>query len=671
MDTVHAGKYDNGKMWTFDFPPIDYFKNTYQFTPDTKWFDEARLSALRFANYCSASFVSADGLVMTNHHCARESATEMERPGENFNRDGFYAQNLKDERKVPGLYVDQLVKIEEVTTLVQEGLKNDSSKKGILSSRDSVYKKITTTYKNKNDWKGLELQVIQFYNGGKYTLYGFKRYNDVRLVFVPEMNLGFFGGDYDNFTYPRYDLDCSFFRVYNDQGHPVKTIHFFKFSQTGANENEPVFVIGNPGRTNRLSTISDLEYERDKLTPIAIEIFQHRSLVLQAFNEKAKNDSLINEIFKLENSIKARKGQLDGLRDPYLMARKSAFEKKFKSDLSGRSDLADKAVIWDDINNDNKLATKLDDSSWYLFTPSARYSGNLFALANGLTAYALLKRTNEGEAETMMKRVLNFKAVKFMELEEGFLAAWLQELREHLGNDNPFVQKALNGQNPKAAAHRLISSTQLNNPQVRAELLHKDTSFINNFSDPLFDLARICAPQYVTATKTLKVIQNRLYANHSNLGRLLFVLYGTNIPPDATFSLRISDGVVKSYPYNGTIAPVNTTFYGMYDRYYSFKKQYPWALPKRWQNPPSQLLSIPMDFITTNDIIGGNSGSPMINKNLEIVGLAFDGNMESLPGEFIFLTDANRTVGVTSQGIIGALRYIYKADRLLKELTHN
>jgi hypothetical protein len=667
LDTVQAGQFDMGKMWTFDYPPIDYFKKTYHFSPDEKWFEETRLSALRFANYCSASFVSPNGLVMTNHHCARESGTEVQRPGEDFNENGFYAAKLGDERPVPGLYVDQLVKIEDITSLVQEYIAKDTAKTSKLDQRDIALQKITNDYKKKDEWNGLELQTIQFYNGGKYSMYGFKRYNDVRLVFMPELNIGFYGGDYDNFTYPRYDLDCSFFRVYDNNGKPLKTEHYFKFDPNGISEDEAVFVVGNPGSTRRLSTISDLEFNRDLVVPMALTLYKDRSLALQAYNKTAKNDSITNEIFSYENAYKAKKGELAGLQDPYLMARKAAFEKKFQNDLKSKPNLADQITIWGNIAKDNTEARELY-KTYFFFSPSPRITGDLLTFADALQYYVLQSKINPSIAEAFKKRLSHLEPVKIMEIEEGTLTAYLTEVQNNFGKDDPFVIKALHGKTASEAAHDLLHSTKLNDPEVRADLLNKDTTYINQFSDPLLDLARLAIPRFAAASDKYRVIQERLFANRSQLGNLLFQLYGTSIPPDATFSLRINDGIVKGYEYNGTIAPPKTTFYGMYDRYYSFNKQYPWYLPKRWQNPPSALLPIPLDFVSTNDIIGGNSGSPMINKNREIIGLVFDGNMESLPGGFIYIPDTNRAVGVTSTAILGALEYIYKAKRLKNEL---
>ena len=666
-DTVQAGMFDMGKMWTFDYPPIDYFKKTYNFSPDEKWFEETRLSALRFANYCSASFVSPDGLVMTNHHCARESGTDVQKPGENFNEYGFYAIKQTDERKVEGLYVDQLVKLEDITALMKEYMANDTSKSGQLAQRDKAFLKIKSEYKKKEDWKGLELQTIQFYNGGKYSIYGFKRYNDVRLVFMPELHLGFYGGDYDNFTYPRYDLDCSFFRVYDDSGNPLKTAHYFKFNPIGVSEDEAVFIVGNPGSTRRLSTISDLEFNRDLTIPNALTLYKNRSLALQVYNKTAKSDSITNEIFSYENSYKARKGELTGLHDPYIMARKAAFEKKFQNDLKNKADLADQISVWENIAKDNSEASELYKFNFF-FAPNPRLTGDLLTFANTLQYYAIQSRVSTSLSEVYKTLLSRIKPPKILEIEEGYLSAYLSEVQNSFGNDDPFVQKALGGKSAKEAAKNLFLLTKLNDPEVRAKLLKLDTAFINQFSDPLLDLARISAPRYLYASAKYRAIQDRLFANRSKLGNLLFQLYGTSIPPDATFSLRINDGIVKGYEYNGTIAPAKTTFYGLYDRYYSFNKEYPWYLPKRWENPPAALLPIPMDFVTTNDIIGGNSGSPMINKNREVIGLVFDGNMESLPGGFIYIPNTNRSVGVTSAAMLGALKYIYKAKRLENEL---
>lgn len=669
-DSAKGGPLDLGKMWTFDQPPKEFFSQTYNFKPDEKWFDEARLASLRFADYCSASFVSSNGLVMTNHHCARESGTGVTRKGEDLNATGFFAKTQAEERKVDGLFVDQLVKIEDITQRVQEAMNGVGSEQAQLQAREQAFTTIKQEYSTKQGWQGLELQTITFYDGGRYSIYGFKRYTDVRLVFMPELQLGFFGGDYDNFTYPRYALDCSFFRVY-DNGKPLQTAHFFKFNPNGIRDGEPIFVIGNPGHTERLKTVAELEFDRDQQIPAMIQMLRNRVAVLQSYNATAKSDSVLNEIFSYQNSIKAYSGQLAGLRDASLLARKANFEQQFQAAAKTKKLSADQLKTWDEIATNTAQLRSLFRDANYL-GPSERTMGELLTFANIITQFGQLISTRPQDAESARSLVVS-PAIKSMQLEEGYLAAHLAEAQIGLGNDDPYVKTALLGtdgklQTPKQAAAYLIRKTRLNDPAFIKELTTRPGA-ITSSDDPLLVLARIGFPRYVTAARQARQLSQRQEVLRGQLGRMLYDVYGPAVPPDATFSLRINDGVVKSYDYNGTKAPIITTFAGLYDRNYSFSDKAPWNLPARWKNPPADLLKQPMCFISTNDIIGGNSGSPMINKNREAVGLAFDGNMESLPGEFIFVPDANRTISVHTGGIIAAMRYIYKADRLITELT--
>ncbi len=669
-DTTKGGPLDLGKMWTFDNPPKAFFQKTYNFSADEKWFDEARLASLRFADYCSASFVSANGLVMTNHHCARESGTGVTRKGEDLNATGFFAKTPAEERKVDGLFVDQLVKIEDITKRVQDAMNGGTSEQAQLQAREQAFAAIKQEYGLKEGWKGLELQTIVFYNGGRYSLYGFKRYTDVRLVFMPELQLGFFGGDYDNFTYPRYALDCSFFRVY-DNGKPLQTTHFFKFNPDGIRDGEPIFVIGNPGHTERLKTVAELEFDRDLQTPATIQLLKNRSAALQAYNVTAKSDSVMNEIFSYENSLKAYGGQLEGLRDASLIARKAVFENQFKAAAKAKNLPVEQLKTWDEIAaNTAELRTIFKDANY--LAPSERTMGELMTFANIATQFSDLLASRPQDAERA-KELMVPPTVKNMVLEEAYLAAHLAEAQAALGNDDPYVKAALTGPDgkirlPKEAAAYLVKNTKLTDPAFVSELTTRpNTASASN--DPMLALAKIGFPRYLTAARQARQLSQKQEVLRGQLGRMLYDVYGTAVPPDATFSLRINDGVVKSYAYNGTVAPIKTTFAGLYDRNYSFNDKFPWSLPARWKNPPMALLKEPMCFISSNDIIGGNSGSPMINKNLEAVGLAFDGNMESLPGEFIFVPDKNRTISVHTGGIIAAMRYIYKADRLVNELV--
>jgi hypothetical protein len=667
-DTSKAQRFDMGRMWTFDTPPVEYFQEAYGFKPDEEWLRKARLSALRFATYCSASFVSPDGLVMTNHHCARESGVAVQKAGEDLTNNGFYASKLTDERKVPGLFVDQLVQIEDITERVQKIVDQGTSdtEKNALQGR--AFEDIKKEYQQKEGWVGLELQTISLYSGGRYSLYGFKRYNDVRLVFMPELQLGFFGGDPDNFTYPRYNLDCSFFRVYGEDGKPLKSENYYKFNPDGVREGEPVFVVGNPGSTGRLRTVDELELDRDLVIPFTLQLLRNRSEVLQAYNETAKSDSIMNQVFSFENSYKAYEGRLEGMKNPSLMARKRDFEKEFRKAVRQKPGLAGQYGTWDEISDQVRLLRSVrNDVS--IMQPNPLVRGELLTFAQQLVDYAQLAKMNPDRAATLKSSLKAFTP-KVMQVEQGYLAAHLREARAFLGENDPYVKAALDGRTPKEAAEAMLKNTKLTSEDYVNKLLEGGADAIANANDPLIRLARIAQPRFAAAATVARDVSSKLNVERSKLGRLLYEVYGTQVPPDATFSLRISDGVVKGYEYNGTEAPYKTTYFGLYNRYYSHDMEFPWSLPERWKNPPVELLRTPLNFVSTNDIIGGNSGSPMINQKLEAVGLIFDGNIESLPGYFIFAPgEGNRTVSVHAGGMVAALRYIYKAKRLVDELA--
>lgn len=658
-DTIKAGMYDNGKMWTFDVPPTDFFKKTYNFEADKQWFEYVQKAALRFATYCSCSFVSSNGLVMTNHHCARESGVTAQNANENLMENGFYAKTLADERKVPGLFVDQLQQIEDITERVQKIMSTGTTDADKVRMRDGELAKIRSEYQQKDGWKGLQLETKIFYNGGRYALYGFKRHNDVRLVFMPELQLGYFGGDPDNFTYPRYNLDCSFFRVYDETGKPLKTDYFFKFNPNGVKENEPVFVVGNPGTTRRGFTSSDHEYLRE-LVPMQLKQLKSTSLALQEYNKTLKSDSLMNEIFGIENSYKAISGQLEALRDNYLMARKKAFENDFKTAVRSKPELRQDYAIWDELTLLNQTRKKYIKDL------------NLMNITNvndglGIASQIALATVSKGGSGQVAAgkgndALVNVPAPASMQLEELMLTAHLELAAAFLSPTDPYLQEALHGKSPKEAAAELIKTTRVYDKAGRQELLEKGGP------DPLVNLARLALPRLNEANAKFGEVNPKITSIRAKMGKMMYDVYGTNVPPDATFSLRINDGIVKGFDYNGTTAPYKTHFAGMYERYYSFDGKYPWSLPERWKNPPADLLKAPFNFVTTNDIIGGNSGSPMINKNREAIGLVFDGNMESLAGAYIYEPTKNRAVGVHTGGMIAAMRYIYKADRLVKEL---
>lgn len=684
LDTVTAGQFDNGKMWTFDYPPIDYFKKTYNFTPTSDWFERARLSALRLPG-CSASFVSEDGLVMTNHHCARGALDAVNREGENLPETGFYAATLEEERKIPNHYVDQLIHIEDVTGEVQKAFEEGKTDEERVANRDRKIREIQQRYyesfKRLNPDDSIVVSVVTFYNGGKYSAYVYKRYTDVRLVYAPETSVAYFGGDPDNFTYPRYDLDVAFFRVYKN-GKPLKTNYYFPFSKTGVKEGDVVFVIGNPGRTNRLLTVAQLEFFRDVSYPYTLSMLDNLVKIYSDFIAKHPDKKLKYQtrLFSFSNSQKAYTGRLAGLRDPYLMARKRDFEKKFKNAVLNNPQLKAKySDLWSEIAKYQVEKRKLfPELQAYNFVGPAR--SVYFRIANDLVEYAeQMKLPEEKRAESYKgERLKTTKARIFPqeiepELEKAILVYQLSYMKSVFGDKNQSFNELLKGQPLETAVDNLLSATILADKEKVTALLEGNPDDILKSNDPFISFVVKTRKQAQEIRDKYNSISSKESAKLQLLGRAIFDVYGTTIPPDATFTLRIADGVVKSYEYNGTIAPPITTFYGLYDRHYSFNstERTDWQLPERWKNPPSTFdLSTPLNFVATNDIIGGNSGSPVVNKDLEVVGLIFDGNIESLPGDFIYVDEKNRAVAVDVRGIIEALKHIYNADRLVDELQY-
>jgi len=669
LENIQAGQFDTGKMWTFDFPPLEYFAKTYNFTPSKEWFEKARLSTLRLPN-CTASFVSEDGLVMTNHHCARSALDSVNREGERLAEAGFYAVSLNDERKASGIFVDQLLVMEDVTNEVRNAFESGTTDNSKVTNRMAkmleIQTRYTTNYKTIAPQDSMVFSVVSFYNGGRYSLYGYKRYIDVRLVYAPEDAMAFFGGDPDNFTYPRYDFDCAFFRVY-DHDKPLKTANFFKFSQDGAQEGEAVFVIGNPGRTNRLKTVAQLEYMRDVVYPANIEVNQKVATMYSTYIAEHPEAKLkyLNIIYGLENSWKAYTGYLSGLEDPVVMAKKKDFEKKFQYAILENPVWNKKyGNPWSDIAEYQAKLTTL-----YPKFDALRFRGRNFPKYLSLTA-DLVKIANQSPNSIADSTRTNFYPAALMpEVEKQLLAFRLKIMERTLAGKDDAFDNLMAGRTAVQAAEAFSANSIIASKEKTQALLAGKPEAILKSHDPL--IAFVVAEQMhgKELQKRYTTLNEKIQSCEQILGNAMYEVFGTQIPPDATFTLRIADGIVKGYEYNGTVAPPVTTFYGLYDRYYSFGKKYPWNLPERWMNPPSVFkMNTPMNFVSTNDITGGNSGSPLINRNLEVVGLAFDGNIESLPGDIIFDDTKNRTVSVHSSGLLEGLEQIYKIERIVKEL---
>jgi len=674
-ENVKASQFDNGKMWTFDYPPIDYFKKEYGFEPTAEWLENARLGALRLPG-CSASFISEDGLVMTNHHCIRSALDRVNLEGENLPENGFFARTLEEERKIPNYYVDQLVLIEDVTDQVKAAFESGKTDEEKVQKRQAKISELEKEYSKRT---GLICNVVTFFNGGKYSIYGYKRYNDVRLVFAPETQVAYFGGDYDNFTYPRYDIDFAFLRVYeNDK--PLKTKNYFKWNPDGAKEGDVIFVIGNPGRTNRLYTISQLNFLKDYSYPYTLDLLNNLTIIYSDFLKKYPDKKLKYQstLFGFSNSLKAFTGYLGGLKDPYLMAKKIDFEKNFRNIINSNTNWKKKyGSIWTDLAEFQKEKAKYFYKVNALSLRGRAGKSLYFQIASDLVEFAeQVKLPDEKRAPRFKDSVLaNTKEKLFPsdiepEIQLVTLEIQLEELSKAFVKDLKALNDLLAGMSPKLAAKNLDANTIVMNKEKVAQLLDNPSEILTS-NDPFIKFVRETRSLAQDLTKKYQDIQQKEQAKVQLLGYAIYDVYGTSLPPDATFTLRISDGVVKGYEYNGTIAPPITTFYGMYDRYYSFKGYADWDLPELWRNPPKEFdLNVPLNFVSTADIIGGNSGSPLVNIKLEVVGLAFDGNIESLPGNFIFDDTKNRTVAVHTAGITESLQDIYKAIRLVEELIN-
>jgi hypothetical protein len=674
LDTIKAGKYDTGKMWTFEYPPLNYFKEEYNFAPSKEWLDHVRLSALRFSTYCSASFISADGLIMTNDHCGRESATDVTGKAEKINDDGFYAPTLADERKVDGLFVDQLVLIKDVTDEIQKEIDRGSSADDKIFREDDIKREIKER-EEKNT--GLKIDITSLYNGGRYSLYGYKRYNDVRLVFIPESQLGYFGGDYDNFTYPRYNLDCTFFRVYEDDK-PLNTTNYLKWNNDGASENEPVFAVGNPGSSNRLNTIAQLEYARDYQYPQLVEYFGNLVEVFTHLikTKPEKKDEYTNELLKNSNSRKALEGYLKGLQNPVLMQKKKDFENKFRAAVNKDPKLNQMyGGLWDKIASIRMRMSEISgESDLYRINPitSSEYfliAQEMLNIADELK-FSEDQRSEDYKGKKLDSLILNLLPPDFdKEKNRQQLVDQIKNMYNNSGKDNEYVNDLTGELDPVKAADHIISRSLLTDETKIEDLISQGPDAVYNSDDPFISFIENTEKRQSDLQMELNKLQSDEAIYNRQLGKALFDVYGTSIPPDATFTLRISDGVVKGFNYNGTTAPPFTTFYGLFDRFYSFNKKSPWNLPSRWENLPADFdLSVPFNFSATNDIIGGNSGSPVINIKGELVGLAFDGNMESLPGDFIYTPENNRMICIHPKGITESLSKIYNAGRLAKEI---
>jgi hypothetical protein len=667
-----SARADEG-MWTLDNPPLKQLKDKYGFEPTKAWLDHVRLSSVRFNDGGSGSFVGPNGLVLTNHHVARGQLQKVSSPQKDYVKDGFYAATQAEEMKCPDLELNVLMSMSDVTTKVQAAAKSGMSDQDVNAARKALIGKLE---KESLDATGLRSDVVTLYQGGEYWLYRYKKYTDIRLVFAPEVQAAFYGGDPDNFTFPRHDLDMAMFRVYeNDK--PITSPDYLKWNPKGAADGDLVFVLGHPGSTDRLDTLAQLEFLRDHSYPLGLTSMKRRLGVVRRYATRGPEEArqASGMIFGIENGLKAQGGEYQGLKDPVLMAKKAKDEQAFRTLVASKPEWQ-KAYgdAWDTLAaTQQKLLERLKPFSYQ------RLGGyRLPNLALTLVRYVAETAKPDGERlpefhdaglDSLRFRLFS-PAPVYPAFEEVLLADSLQQSLEELGANDPFVKAVLGGKSPEDVAKTLIAGTKLGDPAVRKALVEGGAKAVAASTDPLIVLARTVDPMLREQRKwyedNIEAVQ---VPAAEKIGKARFAVYGKAVNPDATFTLRMSYGAVAGYPMNGTKAPSITTFYGIYDRSASFGNKPPFDLPAHYVGAQGKLdLATPLNFVSTCDIIGGNSGSPVINRAGEIVGLVFDGNIESLVGRFVFDDTANRTVSVHTAGMTEALAKLYGADRVLKEL---
>ena len=662
---------DDG-MWTFDNPPLKQWKERYNFEPSKEWLDKVRLASVKFPG-ASGVFVSPNGLIATNHHVASGFIERLSTKERDLLKNGFYAKTQAEELRVPDGNVSILESYDDVTTRVHNAAKAGTSDADSATKRTAEIAAI-----EKDCPAALRCEVVSLYSGGEYWLYRFKRYTDVRLVMAPEEQAAFFGGDYDNFVYPRHDLDFTFLRVYeNDKA--AATPNYLKWSATGAPDGEFVVVSGYPGSTARLLTVSQLTFQRDVGNPLQEKVWKTRRKALEDYSKR--NAEALRQanpgMRSLANSLKRLEGQQNGLLNPRNFARKEAEEKDLRDKLAAKEELNKQyAPAWDAIAKAySDLPARANQLGF-----SSLGSSRLATIAQQIVTYQIETAKPNGQRypEFRDARLEAFRtsllspAPIYPEMEEAALTAWMIEARNTLGTDDPFIKAVLGDAEPAEVVGRAVRETKLIDPSVRKSMLEGGAAAVNASTDPMITLARRVEPiiRELRAWNE-KNITDVETANGTKIAQARFAVYGKNMPPDANSQLRICYGVVKGYDEDTTLVPYKTTFFGLYDRNLSFNDKSPFDLPQRFKDRRDKVdLSTPLNFVYTADTIGGNSGSPVINRKGEVVGLNFDSNNQKLSNRYWYIEEAegSRAVGVHSAGIIEALRKIYDANELVNEL---
>jgi hypothetical protein len=671
-------KADEG-MWLLNNPPRKYLQERHHFTLSDEWLERAQRASIRFNNGGSGSFVSSNGLIITNHHIGADCLQKLSPKDKNYLRDGYYADTPDKEVRCPDLELNVLQSIEDVTARVNTAVKADLSPAQAFASRRAVMASIE---KESSEQTKLRSDVVTLYQGGAYHLYRYRKYTDVRLVFAPEHTIAFFGGDTDNFEYPRYNLDICFFRAYED-GKPAHPSHYFRWSREGPSEGDLVFVTGHPGTTNRLDTLAKLLHRRDVTLPYWLNRLRSQEALLTHFSGRGPEQARMaqKDIHRVANARKAISGQYQGLLDPSIINRKTEEEQSLLAAVKGKGDASKYRALQDALRRIEEAETKLAsfERVYDLLERGDAFDSELFHIARHLVRMATeLPKAN---AERMREyRDSALESLRFQlfspapihtELEKARLANSLSFLVENLGGSHPLVVKVLAERSPAARATELIDACKLRDPSGRRRLADGGAKAIAESTDQMIRFARLVDDDARARRKRHEdeVEEVERQAN-AQIARLRFDVLGDAVSPDATFTLRLAFGIVKGYEVEGVALPYTTTFRGAFERADKQGHREPFELPHRWEEAKNRLdLSTPFNFVSTADTIGGNSGSPVLNRAGEFVGINFDRNRHGLVRNFVYTDEQARHIAVHSRGIMVALQTLYDANSLVEELT--
>ncbi|MCC9641786.1 S46 family peptidase [Rhodopirellula sp. JC740] len=655
-------------MYLFNDVPRELLREKYDFEPSEEWLQHLQLSSVRFNSGGSGSFVSSNGLVLTNHHVASETLAKLSTEDRNLIEDGFLAKDFDEELKAPDLELNQLISIEDVTDRINEQITAGDDAEEAAKQRRAA---IATIEKESLDQTGLRSDVVTLFGGAKYHLYRYKKYTDVRLVWAPETAAAFFGGDADNFEYPRYNLDATLMRVYED-GKPAKLKHFLEWNSEPAKEGDLVFVSGHPGRTQRIFTVEALEYLRDKRLPSVLDLLRRKEILLQQYGLEGKEAARRgrDELFGIQNARKAYTGMLAGLQDPQTFVAKRGRQDRLLAELKKSNENASLADAWAEVAAIQSEKAELLDRSVSLRSELFQIALRIVLLAEEdrkPNAERLPAYTESGR-ESLLAQLLS-PAPIYDDLEMVKLADEVALLLENRGPEDTIVQEVLAGRSPKQVASDLVTKTKVKDVEFRQSLVDGGLDAVLASDDPMLRLARVIAPEYRRIDEISEQLSEREKQAYADITQATTMIEGTGGYPDATFTLRLAFGVISGYEERGERVDPTTNFAGAFTHSKEHEGQEDFDLPESWMNAKENIaLDTQLNFVCTADIIGGNSGSPVVDRDGTLVGLIFDGNIQSLTSDYLYTDVQSRAVSVSGVAIPEALRSIYQAEGLADQL---